>query len=136
MRHTLHFFALFFILLLPGCTDESKLDRLQAILQKQDELHNAATPTTCFLRDIDRDQQICVLGTARPLFVGDIVFVGDDMWRIEAVKLLTAEMPDHLRNPKVPKVYRISGTELLVKFLGKGTTRPPSEPTEDSPQPQ
>ena len=113
--------------LLSGCTDEAKLDRLQAkfdvlgqILQKQDELHNAATPTVCFLTDINRNQEICILGTARPISIGETIIVGDDLWHVEAVKHYTREAPEHLRGAETKKLYVISQTELLVTFQGKG----------------
>lgn len=135
MRQKPHVLIFFFILLASGCTDDSKIDRLQAKFDTLEERNNAALPTNCFLRDIDRDQEICMLATARALAIGDIVFVGDDMWRIEAVKLLTSELPPHLRNPKLQKVYKIAQVEFLVKFQGKSNKRHEPENPESSSQP-
>ncbi len=137
MKHRLHLLFVFGFAL-AGCTDnsqlEAKVDRLQAkfdllgqILQMQDELHKSATPSVCVLTDIARAQQVSILGTARPIAVGETIFVGDDIWRVDAVKHFTEEVPEKLRNAKVQKLYRVSSTELLVTFQGKAKKAPNTE---------
>ena len=131
--------------LLSGCPDssqvEAKVDRLQAkfdvlgqILQKQDELARAAMPSSCVLTDYDRNEQVGVLATNYPVAIGDRIFIGDDMWTVQAAKLFTSELPVHLRNPQVPKAYRINNIELLVKFEGKGRKPPSAKETETTPK--
>jgi hypothetical protein len=87
-------------------TDESRLDRYANIYS---------------VVDISRSKTITWLYSARPLSVGNLVFIGDDIWKVEVVKIFTTEVPDK-------KLHRARNQEIGVTFLSKSKTEPTPAP--------
>lgn len=137
--------ALLTILLFSACNDESKVDRIQQVVErmsenmgKESEFRNRNTANIYILNDIARNQQLCVLSTFRTVSAGELIFIGDDIWHVETVKMFTDELPSKEDKPTTLKGYKISLMELLVKFNGKVQPRPTgqSAPAPQSPTPQ
>ena len=127
--------AIFVVTCLVGCTDNTKVDvlteklaTLGRLLQMQDERNAEASPRTHTIIDIGRKQEIGVIATERPFSVGDLLFIGDDIYKVEANKLWVRPLNSQLANKNIKNLFYISGTEVLVSFQGKASKAPaPSE---------
>ena len=116
---------------LTGCTDNAKVDALTEkiktlsnALQMQDERNTASTPRTHSIVDIERKQEVAVIATERPFAVGDLIFINDDIYKVEANKLWTQVLTHELANKNIKNLYYISGSEVLVSFQGKASKAP------------
>ena len=82
--------------------------------------------------DVDRNQPLAGLFSVRAISTGELVFLGEDIWSVEGVKVFTdSNDPSVVKNP-LPNIfkstYRMRYTELLMKFKSKSIERPPTNP--------
>ena len=82
--------------------------------------------------DTDRKQVIAYLGSVRAVHVGELVFIRDDVWQVEFVKVFTEEKPNPNEPANALKLYRPWSNELGVKFLAKAQS--PSKDAGSTPE--
>jgi hypothetical protein len=149
VRWTLFVFAA--LCLSAGCTDptstnrsltelQNKLDQLEtqvsALIDAQDNDANRFA-NIYKLSDSDRDlTTVAHVYSTRPIQTGEYIFIGDDVWRVEMVKIATEEKPPEKDKPSASpiKVYSPAHIQLIVKFQGKARTTP-TPPVSASPTP-
>ena len=155
VRWTLFVFSA--LCLSAGCTDPTSTNRsLTALQNKLDQLEtqisarNAAEDNILLafsqehdanrfanlylLSDYERDQTVAYVYSTRPIQTGEHIVIGDDIWRVEAVKLNTEEKPPEKDKPRPGKLYSPANIQLVVKFQGK-VRKTPIPPVSASPTP-
>jgi hypothetical protein len=155
VRWTLFVFSA--LCLSAGCTDptstnrsltelQNKLDQLQTqistrnaaedkILLAFGQEHDADRFANFYvLSDYERDQTVAYVYSTRPIQTGELVFIGDDIWRVDAVKIATREKPPEKDKPSPDKLYSPGNIQLVVKFQGKAR-KPAIPPVSASPTP-
>jgi hypothetical protein len=123
VRWTLFVFSA--LCLSTGCTDPTSTNRsLTALQNKLDQLEtqisarNAAEDNILLafsqrhdanrlanlyvLSDYERNQTVAYVYSTRPIQTGEYIFTGDDIWRVEAVKIATKEKPQKKTNLALP----------------------------------
>jgi hypothetical protein len=147
-------FGFLALCLLVGCTDPTATNRsLTELQQKLNQLETQISARNAvqdeeflatsyaylyFLNDLDRDQTtIAHVYSKRSIQTGEIIFVNDDVWRVEAVKIFTEEKPPEKAEPSTSptKNHLISAIQLLVKFQAKAR-KPAIPPVSASPTPR
>jgi 3-deoxy-D-manno-octulosonate 8-phosphate phosphatase KdsC-like HAD superfamily phosphatase len=81
---------------------------------------NTPSPVNYQLADVTRNSKVVgVIRSDIPIMKGDRVFLGDDIWDVDFVKVFT------LPTSKVGDIqwYRSGTVELLVTFGGKAADR-------------
>lgn len=119
-----------------GCAQQSDVQALKqatsSLALKVDSLRTTARGLTYLasvspsrmtyrLSDVGREAKVVgVIESDITIGKGDRVFLGDDMWDVEYVKVFTTPT----NADAAPAEYSTNSVELLVRFAGKGIDAP------------
>ena len=86
----------------------------------QEVVNSIAEPENYYhIKDMGRDGQlVAILYSKRPLATNDLIYIGDDIWKVIMIQIVTQPSTPEIPNSAL-RFYKLQGTSIGVEFYGK-----------------